>query len=378
MTTLGRLVEMTETDKFSAYVRFSMHAALVAFAILSFRPALEEPVSLESGTAIFIALANGVLAAFVIERSPVLSDVTKTPKGLNAAALTINLACWLVTVLVFATNRSVQSSGLSLFLLSSFAFALTIHLPHSYLITLALSAVTAALVEHPTFAHPVFVVVFCLLLVWGSKTTVWSAKVVKELCRTRNLESQLRVHEERLRFAQELHDSLGQHLAAMSLKLQLAIALYERDRDKVKGEMRELEHLVRLMREDLRQVVTGYRNLSPSAELKTAIQLLEEARVSVLVAGNSQAIPEKSRQVAAWFIREATTNVIKHSTASTVSFAFSTDGVTIVNDGADQDVGALGGMQVLQDRAQKIGGAITLTHDADIFTASLTWKDNIK
>ena len=113
-----------------------------------------------------------------------------------------------------------------------------------------------------------YIVAFALVLVWVSRVTVWSVGIVKELYRTRGLQSQLKVQEERLRFAQELHDSLGQRLAAMSLKTQLAISLHRKDGDRTVGELRELEKLVRLMRMDLHQVVTGYRTLHPKSELE--------------------------------------------------------------------------------------------------------------
>lgn len=117
------------------------------------------------------------------------------------------------------------TNGLAVFLLSSFAFVLKIHLKYAYLIVTALGVITATVVEHPTLDRPSYIVAFALLLVWGTKVTEWSVGIVKELDHTRGLQSQLKVHEERLRFAQELHDSLGQHLAAMSLKTQLAISL---------------------------------------------------------------------------------------------------------------------------------------------------------
>lgn len=165
--------------------------------------------------------------------------------------------------------------------------------------TLVFGVLTAVYIKHPTFEHQSYIVVFALVLVAGSKATAWSTQIVKQLNRTRELESQLRVHEERLRFAQELHDSLGQRIAALSLKTQIALALYKKDEHKVSAELHELEKLIQLMREDLHQVVTGYRTLCPEEELNSALSLFKSTKALVHVRGKCSLIPPHCRQIAA-------------------------------------------------------------------------------
>ena len=177
-----------------------------------------------------------------------------------------------------------------------------------------------------------------------------------------------------MRFSQELHDSLGQHLAAMSLKTQLAVTLYEKNGDGVKGELHELEKLVRIMREDLHHVVAGYRNLYPSRELDTAKILLSDAGISVAVTGDPRSIPDKCERLSSWFIREAATNVIKHAHAANVEFQFHEYGISVTNDGVHNMIESVGGMQALQDRVQSINGSISLSNHQGYFTAALTWK----
>lgn len=258
-------------------------------------------------------------------------------------AIGINIISWALTLTFISVYRFSPivhvANGLAVFLLSCFALGLTIHLKYRYWIALTLGAISAVIVRHPALDHPSYIIAFTLLLTWGSNATVWSVRIVKELQRTRGLQSQLRVHEERLRFAQELHDSLGQHLAAMSLKTQLAISLQEKDVSRVRSELQEIEKIVRLMREDLHQVVSGYRTLSPESELDTAGNLLHGAGISVSITGSPESIPARCRQASAWFIREATTNVMKHSQASTVRFDLSKHGVLVTNDGAERDFG---------------------------------------
>lgn len=370
---------MPETDKFSTYVRLSMHAALLAIAILSFRQVLVPLGEVQSSLVLLAVLLNAGLTTLVIERTPALSTATRPLGTLYPRAVTINLLCWAVSIGLLATQRASlltgAISGLSVFLLCSFAFVLSIHIKHAYLIVAALSVITISVVKHPELDHPFYIVALALVLVWGSKLTVWSVGVVKELYRTQGLQSQLKVQEERLRFAQELHDSLGQRLAAMSLKTQLAISLHGKDSSRTDGELRELEKLVRLMRRDLHQVVTGYRTLNPKSELEEARRLLGGADIAVTVTGALQDIPDVCRQTAAWFIREATTNVMKHSSASMVNFQISKHMVSITNDGVERTIGPLGGIQTLRERAKQIGGTISLTHQDNQCTATLSWKE---
>gem|GEM_PF-5379086 len=378
MRALRELFGVNDTDRYFAYVRFSMHGALIAIAVLCFQPTLKWPSTPYSFAIIVFALANGLLASWVIERTPAFSSAPKTIDSSFLMPIGINILSWALTIGILAMQGSSQiepaEGGLALFLLSCFAFVLTIHIKNPYIITLAMGAITSVVAEHPTLDHPIHILIFSLLLVLGSRATVWSMKVVKELDRTRGLQAQLRVHEERMRFSQELHDSLGQHLAAMSLKTQLAASLYEKNADGVKGELHELEKLVRNMREDLHHVVAGYRNLYPSRELDTAKILLSDAGISVAVMGDPRSIPEKCEQLSSWFIREAATNVVKHAQAANVEFQFHEYGISVTNDGVHNKIESLGGMQALQDRVQSINGSISLSNHQGYFTAALTWK----
>lgn len=375
---LRGFMEMPETEKFSTYVRLSMHAALLAIAILSFRQVLASPGEFQDSLVLLVVLINGGLTALTIERTSAFSTTPRPLRKLYPGAIAVNLLCWTISIGLLVTQRAPHLTeiigGLSVFLLFSFAFVLSIHIKHAYLLVVALSVITAFVVEHPELDHPVYIVAFALVLVLLNKVTVWSVGIVKALYRTRELQSQLKIQEERLRFAQELHDSLGQRLAAMSLKTQLAISLHRKDTDRTDDELRDIEKLVRLMRTDLHQVVTGYRTLHPNSELEEASNLLRKANVAVTVTGHPQDIPNSCQQTAAWFIREATTNVMKHSNASKVNVTFSEHAVSITNDGVERNFGPLGGIQALQERAKQIGGTISLIHQNNQCTATLSWK----
>ncbi|MEV4088266.1 sensor histidine kinase, partial [Nonomuraea fuscirosea] len=129
-----------------------------------------------------------------------------------------------------------------------------------------------------------------------------------------NLEvERLAVDNERLRFARDLHDLLGHSLAVMTVKSQLAAKLSDADPERARAEMEQVEELSRSALREVREAIAGYRELSLSGELDGARRALDTAGVHLEVA--AEPLPADVEPVLAWVIREATTNVVRHSGA---------------------------------------------------------------
>ncbi|WP_448851634.1 sensor histidine kinase [Corynebacterium sp. 335C] len=240
--------------------------------------------------------------------------------------------------------------------------------PRPWLTTAALSAATLALtVGVAGFGGGLlpFIVAASVL------TAAWYADVVRQLDAARRTEAAMRVNEERLRFAQELHDTMGRHLAAMSLKTQLAIALAQRGDDRLMDELRALQELTRTSASDMREVVAGYRSANLATELEGARSLLRSAGVDARVDGGSLDVPPRHRELAAWFVREAATNVLRHSSATTVRITAAPDRVAVVNDGAPDAPGPEGGLGALRTRAAAAGAELRAEARGGTFTAEL-------
>jgi two-component system, NarL family, sensor histidine kinase DesK len=92
----------------------------------------------------------------------------------------------------------------------------------------------------------------------------------------------------------------------------------------------EVKDMVALSREALRQVrdaVSGYRQPTLATELSAAQIALKAARLEVDVRQGIGALDRESEAVLGWVIREATTNVIRHSGAKHCQIRLSeTDG----------------------------------------------------
>ncbi|WP_245670377.1 sensor histidine kinase [Corynebacterium crudilactis] len=214
-------------------------------------------------------------------------------------------------------------------------------------------------------------VIMPVLMVGTVRLSVWTIDVMKEVERSRELEASLRVTEERLRFAQELHDTLGQHLAAMSVKSELAIALAKRGDDRLENELRELQKLTRTSMSEMREVVSGYRSINLATEIEGARSLLADARIQLSVNGTSTGISPADREMCAWLVREATTNILRHSDATTATLTLNSKEVRMDNNGVHQDIGKLSGLSALRARAEAAGMTLMVSRNGTQFSVTM-------
>ncbi|MFE5137439.1 sensor histidine kinase [Streptomyces fagopyri] len=174
---------------------------------------------------------------------------------------------------------------------------------------------------------------------------------VRELIRTtialreaRATVAQLAANEERLRLARDLHDLLGHSLSLITLKSELAGRMLPGRPEEAAQQVADIEQVSRQALVDVREAVTGYRRPRLSGELAGAQVALTAAGVTAdlpteqdlgLVGGASGAegatgvpgaagavgatgvpgVAEESESALAWALREAITNVVRHSGA---------------------------------------------------------------
>ncbi|MEX5720473.1 sensor histidine kinase [Geodermatophilus maliterrae] len=209
--------------------------------------------------------------------------------------------------------------------------------------------------------------------------SVWILDVVLEMERTRGVQAQLAVAEERLRFARDLHDVMGRNLSVIAVKSQLAAELVRRGRD---GAVEELVDISRVAEESLREVrdvVRGYRGSDLPGELAGARSVLRAAGVEVTVRGEDAAVtlPGPVQTALGWVVRESVTNVLRHSRATSCAVELSATAGTaelrVVNDGvapAAEDWG--NGLTGLAERLAATGGQLAAGPDGDRFVLTAT------
>ncbi|MGV9617747.1 sensor histidine kinase [Streptomyces tendae] len=147
---------------------------------------------------------------------------------------------------------------------------------------------------------------------------------VRELIRTtialreaRATVAQLAANEERLRLARDLHDLLGHSLSLITLKSELAGRMLPAHPDKAAQQVADIEQVSRQALVDVREAVTGYRRARLSTELAGAEVALTAAGVVAELPAEPDLtdVPEESETALAWALREAVTNVVRHSGA---------------------------------------------------------------
>ncbi|MEC3957622.1 histidine kinase [Nocardia sp. CDC153] len=199
--------------------------------------------------------------------------------------------------------------------------------------------------------------------------------VTRQLAETRAQAARTAVVAERLRVARDVHDLLGRALASITLKAELAARLLERDADAARAEVAELAPLADTALSELRAIPDGITRASFAEELTSARGVLEAAGSQVTV--EHSPTPAAHDQLLAVVLREAVTNVVRHSRAERTSILLTTDeGGTrlhVTNDNptpAGEDGRTGTGLTNLTMRLTAAGGR--LTADRGPYTFTLT------
>jgi two-component system sensor histidine kinase DesK len=186
--------------------------------------------------------------------------------------------------------------------------------------------------------------------------------VMAELEEARERDAEVAVVRERMRFAGDLHDIQGHTLHVVKLKIALARKLLHTDTARVEQELREIYALVGDTIEQTRELAYGRRRLNIAAELVNATNLLEAAGIRVRVDCRTEAA--RVDDLLAQVLRETTTNILRHSRATLVRIELTEDGLTVVNDGVDEEgPPQLRGLADLARRVSDAGGELTVRRE---------------
>lgn len=172
--------------------------------------------------------------------------------------------------------------------------------------------------------------------------------------------AELAVAAERERLVRELHDLLGRTLSLIAVKAELAGRLRAGGDPSAEVEIRDVQHLAREAIREVREAVAGSAP-SLAAELVAAPAALRTAGIEPCVDGAPTKIDPSHEATVAWALREAVTNVVRHSGARTCRISLqAADGVTaleVVDDGPGpvrEDAGT--GLSGLAQRVHALGG----------------------
>ncbi|MFK0255282.1 sensor histidine kinase [Streptomyces sp. NPDC090445] len=194
----------------------------------------------------------------------------------------------------------------------------------------------------------------------------WLLRMVYELDHARELQAQLAVAEERLRFGRDLHDVMGRNLAVIALKSELAVQLARRERPEAVTQMVEVQRIARESQREVRDVVRGYREADLAAELEGARGVLTAAGMDCRVeADPGRKLRPEVQSALGWVVREATTNVLRHGDARScvIRLTAPEEGeltLVVENDGAPEVPAGLpgSGLAGLRERLAVLDGTL--------------------
>ena len=198
--------------------------------------------------------------------------------------------------------------------------------------------------------------------------SVWQLGVAWELNRARGAEARLAVAEERLRLTRDLHDVLGRNLALIAVNSQVAAELARRGQSGAVERMLDIHRTAQDSMREAREVVAGSRATDLGSELAGARAVLRSAGITARVIGDGTDLPPAAQTALGWVVREATTNVIRHSEPTLVKIDLElcpADALAVLrieNDGVVRPGSAAGsgtGLAGLTERLAVIGGTLS-------------------
>jgi two-component system sensor histidine kinase DesK len=169
---------------------------------------------------------------------------------------------------------------------------------------------------------------------------------------------------ERERIARDLHDVLGHTLSLITLKSELARKLVDRDPERAKQEMNDVENASRAALADVREAIRGYRSDGIFAELARARAALETAGVTVQCDTDTVPLSPAQESVLALALREAVTNVVRHADAHSCNVILKRKESLCTLEVSDDGCGAAGpegnGLRGMRERLEALGGSLRL------------------
>ena len=182
---------------------------------------------------------------------------------------------------------------------------------------------------------------------------------------------------ERERIARDMHDVLGHTLSVIILKSELASRLADKDPPRAAQEIRDVERISREALAEVRKALKGYRAAGLDAEIAQARATLETAGVKVVasasqVNGNRGSsvilnpsdlrLSSAQEGVLALVIREAVTNILRHSKATECSLRLEQCDSSCTLQIADNGCGSNGaegeGLRGMRQRVEILGGSL--------------------
>lgn len=173
---------------------------------------------------------------------------------------------------------------------------------------------------------------------------------------------------ERERIGRDLHDLLGRTLTLIAIKADLAAKLNAREPAKAEAEMQEVAAAARDALAEVRAAVAGMTDASLGREIASAQRALSASGIAHILDGEVDQIDKGASAVLAMALREAVTNVIRHSGAKTCTIGLTRSPsrleLCVSDDGDGTGMREGGGLRGVRTRLAAAGGGLAVSGDA--------------
>jgi len=177
--------------------------------------------------------------------------------------------------------------------------------------------------------------------------------------------------EERQRIARDLHDTLGQKLSLIGLKSDLAGKLINSNPTQAQAEINDVRQTARTALKEVRELVTQMRGTRIEDEIHRVTQILKAAEIDLTLEGDPRHIPTSllTENVLSMCLKEAVTNIIKHSQASECSIAIEPSRAELVIRVQDNGIGMEehkgyyrgNGLRGMKERLEFVNGTLDIS-----------------
>ncbi|MCU1647790.1 MAG: Histidine kinase [Nocardia sp.] len=322
--------------------------------------ALDQPVARIYTIAVLVAFVICYLGSYwVLFRLPLHGPTWPSPSPWLVGRL---LAVLVALLLAATATLYTGANGLATYIGTFIAFALPIRRAVPLLIVLLLA--TAVVPQLIVGEAPDWSIMQGMAL---SAIAVGGVRLIiinnQALDLARKQLTELAVAEERLRVGRDVHDILGHSLTVITVKTELAQRLMDIDPERAKTELVDIERLARESLAGVRSTVGGLREISLAGELVNARTALRAAGIAADLPDGDE-LPIRHSIVFGWVLREAITNVVRHSGARHASVRVTPTSIEVSDDGGGMGDGARAGsgLSGLRERVQATGGTLTLSN----------------
>ncbi|MEQ3548929.1 histidine kinase [Pseudonocardia nematodicida] len=319
-------------------------------------------------------VAVAVFAGHTVLVRPAGTAAGRSGQGVAAGLLVLSVAAFVLTL------RTVTAAAASVIWLLLVGQALSVLLAArgwrrrevagaSVLVVALIVASVAGGVPFPvvTWMQPLLLLLLLAGPAAADLASVGMIRVMDRLEQARRDADELATTRERVRIAAELHDVQGHSLHAIALHAELTERLVGTDPQTAATHARTVRTLAADALAETRALVRGYRDADLSGELRNAAGLLRAAGADAEVTGDPSAVPAVHAVLLGPIVREAATNVLRHSDPARVRFTVRRAGdrteLEVYNDGVGDDAAASDphsgtGLTGVRDRVGKRGGRV--------------------